>query len=190
MIFLSYGIIEGGFMQAVQSVSYTGNNIVVGLFDKVLRGRRNVALIVKYVWQALGVAILVYFGMLLFKLVGVTSFGEYIRAFFAGLTFKANTLEFYNGTVAVVAGLMVVYGALSALSFTKAVYICDLGIIYTLLYSSMHLNQFTQILAPLGLLYAIWIIHRMLLASVVLYYKKTKEPMFIARTESGENDEQ
>jgi hypothetical protein len=172
-------------VQSVRSVSYPGNNIIVGVLDKVLGTRKGIGRVVKYIWQITGAAIGIYYGTFLLELVEVNSLAEFLRSFFAGLTVQTNVLVFSNGTIAVVVGLMVLYGLLSALSFTKAVYVCDAALLYTFLFIGLHVAQFPKVFTSLSLLYTIWIVHRVILAAIVLHYKKTKAAFFYVTEKEG-----
>ncbi|MDR1359144.1 MAG: hypothetical protein LBJ48_07345 [Coriobacteriales bacterium] len=152
------------------------NNWILALcfagFQKALGRLPKVARIAKYLFQIAGIGILVFGVLQIMAFSGLQGAEGFVKNVFAGLTFQTESSAFYNGVVAALPVLLAIYGGLCALSFNKAVYVMDAAVLYLLAFSMFPIYQFPLIIN--GSIYiAIWLIHRLLLGSICVFYKKS-----------------
>jgi hypothetical protein len=154
---------------------YTGRNMVFRLWDFFFGARPKVSLGIEIGFRVISVILLIFAGQQLLKLVNVAGFTAFLKTFYAGLTLQTGNLAFYNGTVAVVFGLLCLYAFFSAFTFKASLYLCDLTVLYTLIFLVLQIKQFPILVTPLAALFAIWTIHRVILGSFILYRKKVAQ---------------
>lgn len=136
-------------------------------------GHAKVMLGLRIAFQVISAAIVVFFGMSLFTLAGIAGFSAFIDTAFAGLTLQTTNPAFFNGTVASLVLLLVAYGALTLLMVSPARLLGDAAALYCLFFSlTVPLYQFSQLVAPVAVVYAIWVVHRVVLGTIVFRYRK------------------
>lgn len=124
-------------------------------------------------YRVIGLAIALVFGYFASKIAGVLGFQGFMETAFAGLGLQTAAFNFYNGTVTSVVLLLIVFGLLSAFMISPARIICDAAALYTLFFASiMPVDQFSAVVAPIAVVYAIWIVQRLLLGTIVFRYRK------------------
>lgn len=124
-------------------------------------------------FQAISAGLVVFFGMSMVTLVGVAGAPAFFETAFAGLTLQATSPLFFNGTTAVIVLLLVLYGALTLLMVSPSRILCDAAALYTLFFSmTVPMYQLPDVVAPAGVVYAIWLVHRLVLGTVVFRYQK------------------
>jgi hypothetical protein len=152
---------------------YVGMNLVFRFLENLLSARQKLLFSLFWGFRIFGLAIMVFYGLTLMRLIGAGGAISFLEAVFAGVSFNTGSIHFYNGTVACVILLMVLYGLFGALGLKSSLFLCDLAAIYTLIYQSLHIIQFNTLLSPVYLLFLIWILHRLLWGSIFLYRKNT-----------------
>lgn len=126
----------------------------------------------RIVFQVASAAIAVFFGMALMQMVGVAGPEAFFKTAFAGLTLQTDALAYANGAVAIVTLLMVLYGIFTCLFFGKARVFGDLAALYCLFFSlTLPVNQFEKIVAPALAVYLIWLLHRVVLGTIVFRFR-------------------
>ena len=148
-----------------------------GRLDRLLldfgAGHAKTMRILRMSYQVISLAIAVYFGVSMFKLIGVAGALAFFETAFAGMTLQVASPAFYNGTAAAVVLLLVAYGLLTAALLPAARILCDAAVLYGFFFSlTVPLYQFSEVVTPLAVVYAIWIVHRLVLGTVVFRYRK------------------
>lgn len=135
-------------------------------------GHPRLMLAARVIFQVASAAIAVFFGMALMQMVGVAGPQAFLDTAFAGLTLQTDSLAYANGTAAIVTLLMVLYGVFTCLFLGKARVFGDLAALYCLFFSlTLPVNQFEKIVAPALAVYLIWLLHRVVLGTIVFRYR-------------------
>lgn len=137
------------------------------------RGHTKVMLGLRIAFQAISAAIVVFFGMTMGTLIGVSGAPAFFETAFAGLALQTTSPAFFNGTVAAVVLLLVAYGALTLLMVSASRILCDAAALFALYFSlTIQMYQFPDVVAPVALVYALWFVHRVVLGTIVFRYRK------------------
>jgi hypothetical protein len=145
------------------------NRVLNRLQDKVPR----LPAILQLTFQALALVGLVFFAFKSFTIIKVIGFGHFMEDVFSGLTLQVNTLSFSNGTITVIVFLLALYFLLSLFLLSSSRILCDIAALYCLFFAAtMHSWAFADLIVPIATIYAVWVVHRLLLGTCVYRYKR------------------
>lgn len=141
-------------------------------------GHAKAMLGLRIAFQVISAAIVVFFGMTMGTLVGVSGAPAFFETAFAGLTLQTTSPAFFDGTVAAVVLLLVAYGALTLLMVPGSRILGDAAALFVLFFSlAIPMYQFSDVVAPVAMVYAIWFVHRVALGTIVFRYRKLTSVM-------------
>lgn len=124
-------------------------------------------------YQALSATILIWFGVMTFKLMGVAGGTAFLSTAFAGLALQTTNPAFFNGTVACVLLLMMAYGLLSLCLVSGSRVLCDAAALYCLFFSqTVSLYQLEAVTVPAFVIFLIWAVHRLVLGTIIFHSRK------------------
>ncbi len=122
--------------------------------------------IVRIVFLVISVVIVLGAGMFALKLIRVAGARPFAEMALTALTMQKTALLFSNGTLALLASLMVIYGLLSLTMRRWTLHIYDFAVILSLIFIALGDNQIFFFKNLWIWMLVLWVIHRVVLGTL------------------------